>query len=94
LSLLLGFAALAFTIIAYFAVRHDHAERADTPEGWYQFFFKNSFSFSLAVLAVAGAIVLAGFIRRRAFCNCLCPVGTVSELYLQSERWTKKGTKK
>ena len=92
-GVLLGFAALVFVTVAYFAARQGYDKRAEAPEGWYQFFFKNSFSFSLAALAVAGAIVLAGFFRRRAFCNCVCPVGTVSELYLQSERWTKKATR-
>lgn len=89
-SVLFSLGALAFAAFSYFLVRSDQAERADVPEGWYQFFFKNSFSFSLAVIAVAGVIVLAGVLRRRAFCNCLCPVGSVSEFYLQLERWIKK----
>lgn len=86
----ISYAALAFTAFAYFRIRHDQETLADAPEGWFQMYFKNSYSFSLAVLAVAGALILAGFLRRRAFCETLCPVGTVSESYLQLERWTKK----
>lgn len=89
-TILLSAAALAFTALSYFLMRRDHAALENAPEGWYQFFFKNSFSVSLAVLAAAGAVVAAGFARRRAFCHCLCPVGTASECYLQLERWTKK----
>lgn len=86
---ILSGSALLFTVLSYFLIQRDHAGLEDVPEGWYQFFFKNSFSVSLAVLAAAGALVAAGFARRRAFCHCLCPIGTASEAYLQFETWTK-----
>jgi polyferredoxin len=83
---LAGVGLVGFTVFAYFRMLSDRENRAEVASNWFDFFYKNNFGFSVTVLVVVGLIVLLGMLWRRAFCQCLCPVGTLSELYLKGER--------
>jgi len=72
---------------AWFRVRADAEIAVEGAGPWFQFFFKNGFTFSAGVLVAAAAIVLLGWIWRRAFCSGICPIGGVSELFIRCERW-------
>lgn len=77
---------LAFVAIGYFEIRRDLEGVGAWPGNWYALFFKETFSVSGAVIAVAAILLVMGFRWRRSFCDTLCPVGTFSELLQKIER--------
>lgn len=85
--LVVPLALAALCAWAWFQIRADAPIADDGGGPWFDFFFKNSFTFSAGVLAAAAAVVLLGWIWRRAFCSGICPIGGVSELFIRGERW-------
>jgi spermidine synthase len=75
----LRLAVLAFTAAAYFVVEAGK-EAEIQGSGLYVALFKNSWSPSPTVLAVAALLLLASFRWRRPFCEALCPIGAASAL--------------
>ena len=49
------------------------------------FWFKNVFSVSVVVLAVALIVLVLSFFFNRFFCNTMCPIGAVGDLVLKLE---------
>ena len=82
----LPLAVLAFTTVGYFEIERDMEGVGIWTGDWYAFFFKETFSASGAVIAIAAVLLIMGFRWRRSFCDTLCPVGTFSELWLKIER--------
>jgi len=82
----LPLAVLVFTVVGYFEIERDMEGVGIWAGDWYTFFFKESFSVSGVVIAAAAVLLVMGFRWRRSFCDTLCPVGTLSELWLKIER--------
>ena len=82
----LPLAVLAFVAVGYFEIQRDLEGMDAWPGDWYALFFKETFSVSGAVIAMAAILLAIGFRWRRSFCDTLCPVGTFSELLQKIER--------
>lgn len=54
--------------------------------GYYGAFYKNAFSPTPAVLAVAASLLVASFLVQRPFCEGACPIGAASQLISQLDR--------
>lgn len=80
----LRLAALAFTAVAYFAVRAGK-DAGVQGSGLYTALFHNAWIPSAAVLAAAALLLLAAFRWRRPFCEGLCPIGAASALVKRAE---------
>lgn len=57
---------------------------------FFNYFFKDAFSFSLIILIAFVVIFLLSVFIHRFFCNYFCPIGTVSDLILKFENKFKK----
>jgi len=88
----LAYAVLALVVLAYFKVPADRADPGGGVLGdWYAALYLDAFAVVPGVLAVAAVLLLAGFRWLRPFCDLLCPVGTLSRLFLKVERrwWSR-----
>lgn len=77
-------AVLAFTAVAYFAVRAGK-DAGVQGSGLYAALFRNAWIPSAVVLAGAALLLLAAFRWRRPFCEGLCPIGAASALVKGAE---------
>lgn len=77
---------LLFIIFTYFAVDWSKS-RTETPGfDWYNFMFLNRYGITAAVVLSILVFAITSLRWRRPFCNLLCPIGTVSQLYLDLEK--------
>jgi spermidine synthase len=82
---LFSLAVLALIVYVYFRVRDDFYSGPIT-DNWYEALFKNSYSVTASVVAISVLVLILGFLWVRAFCDLICPVGTVSEFLLRREQ--------
>jgi polyferredoxin len=76
---ILRYLSLGFVVVAYFLAERGHGQGIEGT-GFSAYFYKNGFTPSFWVLAIAAALLLASFFVRRPFCEGLCPVAAVSSL--------------
>jgi len=67
---------LAFSIVILIGIIRGH---------YFNFFGKNSYEYTITVLAASSIIFILSFFIPRFFCNHICPVGAFSHLALKIE---------
>jgi predicted membrane-bound spermidine synthase len=81
---------LAFTAVAYFKIMWDLNAPPAVASDWYTVFYNNTFTASVAVIAISATLIVLAYRVRRSFCDTLCPVGALSDLLLRLERFVSR----
>ncbi len=82
----LSIVVLVFTGVSYFKMMWDLQAQPITGYDWYNFFYRNAFEVSAAVVIIAAVLILATARLKRLFCAGLCPIGAFSDLVQRGER--------